>query len=215
MIASFYEQLKEGYEVIYAIRKKRKEGLFKKFVYWSYYRIQRAVSNFDIPIDSGDFGMMSRRVLNHINSMPEKSRYLRGMRSWVGYKQTGVAYERDARAAGTSNYSFRQLFALAYNGIFNFSDFPVKLITNLGIYSIVLSIVYLAYIIVKKFIFHDVPAGFTTLIAAIILFSGVQMISIGILGEYILRIYNQVRERPLYLADEQIVEGEVKKVGVS
>lgn len=210
LIESFYNKMKEGYDVVYAIRKKRKESVFMKFAYWFYYRLQRSVSNFNIPIDSGDFGMLSRRVIDQLNKMPEQSRYLRGMRSWVGFKQIGVNYDRDARAAGKTNYGFRQLFALAYNGIFNFSEFPVKFITRMGLYSIFLSMIYLVYILYKKIVFNDVPAGFTTLIVAIVLFSGVQLISIGLLGEYVLRIYNQVRNRPLFVVDKVIVDGEEK-----
>lgn len=206
LIADFYNKLSEGYDVIYAVRRKRKEGPLKKLAYWAYYRLQRSVSNFNIPIDSGDFGMISRRVVDHLNNMPEQSRYLRGMRSWVGYKQIGLEYERDARAAGTSSYSFRQLLGLAYNGIFNFSEFPVKFITRTGMYAIILSLFYLGYVLVRKIIYNDVPAGFATLIIAIILFSGVQLISIGLIGEYVLRIYNQVRNRPLFVVDKKIID---------
>jgi len=208
LIHDFYRKFKEGYDVVYAIRRKRKEGLFKRIAYWAYYRLQRSVSNFNIPIDSGDFGLMSRRVVDHLVAMPEQSRYLRGMRSWVGFKQIGLSYVRDVRSEGTSNYSFRQLLNLAFNGIFNFSEFPVKLITHLGIYSIVLSIIYIGFVVYQRIIHNDVPAGFTTLIVAIVLFSGVQLLSIGLIGEYVLRIYNQVRNRPLYIIDQVISKQE-------
>lgn len=208
IIIDFFHKSLEGFDVVYAIRSKRKENIFKKIAYWGYYRLQRSVSNFQIPIDAGDFGLMSRRVVDHLNSMPEQSRYLRGMRSWVGYKQIGLSYGRDARLEGKSNYSFRQLLNLAFNGIFNFSEFPVKLITHLGIYSIFLSIIYIAYVIYERIVHNNVPAGFTSLIIAIVLFSGVQLISIGLIGEYVLRIYNQVRNRPLFIVDEVIEKPE-------
>lgn len=204
LILDFYSKISEGYDVIYAVREKRKEGPLKRFLYWAYYRVQRSVTNFNIPLDSGDFGMLSRRALNHLNDMPEQSRYLRGMRSWIGFKQYGYRYERLARAAGQTSYTFKQLFALAYNGIFNFSEFPVKFITRMGLYSILISFIYLSYVFIRKILFNDVPAGFTTLIVAIVLFSGVQLISIGLIGEYVLRIYNQVRNRPLYIIDKII-----------
>ncbi len=206
MVSLFYTKLEEGYDVVYAVRRNRKEGFFKKLAYWLYYRLQRSVSNFKIPIDSGDFGMISRRVVDHLISMPEQSRYLRGMRSWVGFKQCGIEYERNARAEGESNYSFRKLLELAYNGIFNFSEFPIKLITRMGLYSIIFSLFYLTYVILRKIIYNDVPAGFATLIIAIILFSGVQLISLGLIGEYVLRIYNQVRNRPLFVVDKKIID---------
>ncbi|MCX6291833.1 MAG: glycosyltransferase family 2 protein [Bacteroidetes bacterium] len=204
LVLDFYSKLKEGYDVIYAIRKNRKESPLKKFAYWCYYRLQQKVSNIKIPLDSGDFSMISRRVADYINQMPEQSRYLRGMRSWVGFKQFGYAYNRDARATGETKYSLKKLFSLAFDGIFNFSDFPVRFITRLGIYTIVLSLVYISYILIRKFFFGDVPQGFTTLIIAICLFSGVQLISIGLIGEYVLRIYNQVRNRPLFVIDKII-----------
>lgn len=212
LLKDLYLKIKEGFDVVYAIREKRKEGVFKRLLYWSYYRIQQSISNYDIPLDSGDFCMISRRALDLINKMPEQSRYLRGMRSWIGFKQYGYKYERDHRAAGNSSYGFKQLLALAYNGIFNFSEFPVKFITRIGIYSILLSLVYLSYVIIKRIIYHDVPAGFTSLIVVIVLFSGVQLISIGLIGEYVIRIYNQVRNRPLFVV-QKIIFDKVEKNG--
>lgn len=204
LLSEFYKKLKEGYDVVYAVRKNRKETPLKKLAYWFYYRIQRSISNFKIPLDSGDFSMISRRVTDHLNQMPEQSRYLRGMRSWVGFKQFGYEYSRDARAAGDSKYGWKKLLGLAFNGIFNFSDFPVRFISRLGIVIILLSLVYVGYVVFEKIFFGSVPQGFTTLIIAITLFSGVQLISIGLIGEYVLRIYNQVRNRPLFVIDKII-----------
>lgn len=212
LIKPMYDKLLEGIDVVYAVRKNRKEGLLKRLLYWTYYRIQRSVSTFQIPLDSGDFGMMSRRVVDRLNSMPEQSRYLRGMRSWVGFRQEAMPYDRAARAAGESSYGFKQLLGLAYNGIFNFSEFPVKFITRMGMYSILLSVLYLSYVLIRRIFYQDVPAGFTTLIIAIVLFSGVQLISIGLLGEYVLRIYNQVRARPLFIVDK-IIHSKVEQDG--
>ncbi len=204
LLMDFYKKLKEGYDVIYAVRKNRKESSLKKLAYWLYYRLQQRVSNFKIPIDAGDFSMISRRVVDYMNMMPEQSRYLRGMRSWVGFKQLGYEYDRDARAAGEAKYGWKKLFDLAFNGIFNFSDFPVRFISRLGIMIILLSFAYIGYVLFQKIFFGNVPAGFTTLIISITLFSGVQLISIGLIGEYVLRIYNQVRSRPLFVIDKII-----------
>ncbi len=204
LLMNFYVKLKEGFDVVYAVRKNRKESEMKKFFYWLYYRLQKRVSNTKIPIDSGDFSMLSRRVVNQMNLMPEESRYLRGMRAWIGFKQTGFEYNRDARLAGETKYDWKKLFELAFNGIFNFSDLPVRFITRLGISTICISLIYILYILIKKMIGIYVPEGFTTLIIAICLFSGVQLISIGILGEYVLRIYKQVRNRPLFVIDKII-----------
>ncbi len=207
LINEFYDLLIDGYDVIYAIRKNRKESFFKKLAYSVYYRLQKKISSFNIPIDSGDFSMLSRRVVDTIVSMPEQSRYLRGMRAWVGYKQIGFEYDRDERYAGETKYSWSKLFELAFNGIFNFSDFPVKIITRLGFFTVLFSLIYFLYNIYRKIYYNDVPQGFTATILAIILFSGVQMISLGLIGEYVLRIYNQVRNRPLFVVDKIIQDG--------
>ncbi len=207
LVNEFYKLLINGYDVIYAIRKNRKESFFKKLAYSSYYRLQKKISSFNIPIDSGDFSMLSRRVVDNMNNMPEQSRYLRGMRAWVGFKQIGFEYDRDERHAGETKYSWTKLFELAFNGIFNFSDFPVKIITGLGFFTVVFSLMYFVYNIYQKIYYNNVPQGFTATILAIILFSGVQMISLGLIGEYVLRIYNQVRNRPLFVIDKIIQDG--------
>jgi dolichol-phosphate mannosyltransferase len=211
LLHAFYDLYKEGNDVIYAVRKKRKEGPLKKFAYHLFYRILKSISYIDIPLDSGDFSMMSRRIVDVLNKMPEESRYVRGMRTWIGFKQVGYEYERDERMAGDSKYSFKKLVQLAYNGIFNFSEFPIKLITNLGFLSISVSLIYLVYNIIKKYVYHAVPEGFTALLFAIILFSGVQLFSLGIIGEYVLRIFFQVKGRPLYIVKKRIVNKEEKK----
>lgn len=208
LLGEFYTQLKAGYEVIYAVRKKRKESFFKKIAYNTFYRLLKKISYIDIPLDSGDFSLLSRKVVDILNKMPEESRYIRGMRAWAGFKQIGLAYERQERQAGESKYSWQMLWKLAYNGIFNFSEFPIKFITNLGFISIAFSLIYLADTIIRKFMYGTVPQGFTALLFAIILFSGVQLLSLGIIGEYVLRIFFQVKNRPLFIISKQIVEGE-------
>lgn len=204
LLPKFYQKIEEGFDVVYAVRKKRKESWFKKFSYWAFYRIQRAVTEFEIPLDSGDFSMMSRRVVDHLNAMPEQSRFIRGLRSWVGYKQTGLEYERDERYAGDTKYSLKKLFNLAYDGIFNFSNVPLKLITKLGFYTIFISLVYISIVVFKKIFYGNIPEGFTTTIIAIALFSGVQLISLGIIGEYLARIYTQVKQRPISIVKERV-----------
>ena len=211
LLHAFYDLYKQGNDVVYAVRKKRKEGPLKKFAYHLFYRILKSISYIDIPLDSGDFSLVSRRIVDVLNKMPEESRYVRGMRTWVGFKQVGYEYERDERMAGDSKYSFKKLLQLAYNGIFNFSEFPIKLITNMGFFSISVSLIYLVYNIIKKYVYHAVPEGFTALLFAIILFSGVQLFSLGIIGEYVLRIFFQVKGRPLYIVKKRIVNKEEVK----
>jgi glycosyltransferase involved in cell wall biosynthesis len=210
LLPEFYNLYKQGYDVIYAVRKKRKEGFIKKMAYHTFYRILKYISYIDIPLDSGDFSLISRRVVDVLNKMPEESRYIRGMRTWIGFKQVGYEYDRDSRAAGDSKYSFKKLLKLAHNGIFNFSEFPIKLITNLGLLAILTSLIYLIQTIIKKYYYNSVPEGFTALLFAIVLFSGVQLISLGIIGEYVLRIFFQVKGRPLYIIKKTIIESEEK-----
>lgn len=202
----FYSYFSKGYDVVYGIRKNRKENLLKKSAYFIFYRLLKKISFIDIPLDSGDFSLISRRVADVLNKMPEESRYIRGMRSWIGFKQIGVEYERDERIAGKSKYSLSMLMKLAFNGIFNFSEIPIKFITKLGIFSVLVSLIYFIITLVKKFFFTDVPTGFTGLLFVIILFGGVQLISLGIIGEYIVRIFFQVKNRPLFIIKNRIKE---------
>jgi glycosyltransferase involved in cell wall biosynthesis len=208
LLPEFYKLFQEGNDVVYAVRKKRKENVVKRMGYHFFYRILRSISYIEIPLDSGDFALISRRVVDVLNKMPEESRYLRGMRSWIGFKQIGFAYDRDARAAGESKYSFKQLFSLAYNGIFNFSEFPVKFMSRVGIMAILISLVYFLTVVIKKMFFAHVIEGFTSLLFVIILFSGVQLLALGIIGEYVLRIFFQSKNRPLFIIKEEIVNRE-------
>jgi len=204
LILEFHEYLKKGYDVVYAVRKKRKEGFIKKAAYYFFYRIMRHMAAIHIPLDSGDFSMLSKRVVKALNDMPEESRYLRGMRSWVGFRQIGVEYERQERAAGSSKYSMRMLVRLAYNGIFNFSEYPIKFIKRMGYLSILIGLVYFSTVVIKKYFWGTVPEGFTSTVFIIIMFSGVQLIALGIIGEYVSRIFFQVKNRPLFIVRDKI-----------
>lgn len=208
LLPEFYKKLQEGYDVVYAIRKKRKENWVKRSGYYLFYRLLKSISYVEIPLDSGDFSLISRRVADVMKKMPEESRYLRGMRTWIGFKQTGFEYERDERIAGESKYSFRQLFRLAYNGIFNFSEFPIKFMTTTGALSITIALLYFFIVVIKKIFFTQVIEGFTALLFVVILFSGVQLMALGIIGEYVLRIFFQSKNRPLFVIDKEIVQGE-------
>ncbi len=207
LLPLFLKKMDEGFDVVYGIRKKRKEGFFKKCSYKLYYRLLKNFSTIAMPLDAGDFSLISKRVVQQLNRMPEESRYVRGMRSWVGFNQAGIEYERDARYSGEPKYSMRSLFKLAFNGVFNFSEIPVRLIGFVGFITVLLSLCYLAVTIFKKFVYGTVPEGFTALIFAIVLFSGVQLLSLGIIGEYVLRIFFQVKQRPLFIVKSKIVNG--------
>ncbi len=209
LLTDFYKLYQDGYDVVYAVRRKRKENIIKRTAYFLFYRLLKSISYIDMPLDSGDFALLSRRVADVMNKMPEESRYLRGMRTWIGFKQIGFEYERSERMAGESKYSFKQLFNLAYNGIFNFSEFPIKFMTRMGAVSICVALAYFAVVVVKKLFYADVIEGFTSLLFVVILFSGVQLIALGILGEYILRIFFQSKDRPLFIVKEKIVDGQI------
>jgi polyisoprenyl-phosphate glycosyltransferase len=208
LLPEFYRELQAGNDVVYAVRRKRKENAFKKTGYYLFYRLLKSISYVDIPLDSGDFALISRRVADVLIQMPEESRYLRGMRSWVGFSQKGLEYERDERVAGESKYSFKLLFRLAYNGIFNFSEFPIKFMARTGAVAILISLLYFIIVVIKKFFFTEVIEGFTALLFVIILFSGVQLLALGIIGEYVLRIFFQAKGRPLFIIKEEIVNRE-------
>jgi len=206
LVEDLFLLYKEGYDVVYAVRESRKEGFFKVVFYKIFYRMLQKIASIDMPLDSGDFSLLSRRVVDIMNAMPEESRYLRGMRSWIGFKQIGFKYSRPDRQAGNTQYSLRQLFKLAMNGIFNFSEFPIKFITFLGVSTMSISVIYFIMTLVKKFTSGYVPDGFTAIIFLIILFGGVQLISIGIIGEYLIRVFFQVKKRPLFIIKELIID---------
>ena len=206
LLEEFYKHYQRGFDVVAGVRRKRKESGAKRLSYHLYYRLQKMMAHSESIEDSGDFSLISRRVVDVLNSMPEENRYLRGMRSWIGFKQTGVEYERDARAAGEPKYSWRMLLQLAYSGIFNFSNLPLKFITYTGVLAIFVSIGYLTHTLYKKYILQDTPEGFTGLLFTVILLGGVQLVSVGILGEYIARIFFQVKSRPLFLVRQHIAD---------
>lgn len=207
LLQTFLQKMDDGYDVVYGIRKKRKESFFKRLSYKFYYRLLKRFSNIKMPLDAGDFSLISKRVVTQLNRMPEESRYIRGLRSWVGYKQAGIEYDRDERKSGKPKYSVVSLFKLAFNGIFNFSEFPIRFIGFVGFFSILLSLIYLVIVLYEKIAHGHVPQGFTTLIFAIVLFSGVQLLSLSIIGEYVLRIFFQVKQRPLFIVKSRIVKG--------
>ena len=210
LLEELYAKFTEGYEVVYAIRRKRKEVWWKRLAYQVYYRLVVRLSKVKLPLDSGDFALISKRVVDIMNKMPEESRYLRGLRTWVGFKQTGIEYERHPRAAGEAKYDIKMLFRLAYNGIFNFSTSPITFISYLGFFSVLLSFFYFLFVLYLRVFTEVVPSGFTALVFLIILFGGVQLLSIGIIGEYLIRVFFQTKNRPLFLVDRYIINQEEK-----
>lgn len=198
-IPSFLEEQKKGFDVVFARRVRRKEGWLLRLSYFMFYRLIAAVSNVRLPLDSGDFALLSRRVVDNLRAIPEHHRYLRGLRTWVGFRQTGLPIERSERAAGRSKYGSIKLVRLALDGIFAFSMAPLRAASLLGLATITGSLLYAAYAIYVKLFLGRSPTGFTALIVAIALLSGVQLLVLGVIGEYLGRVYDEAKGRPLYV----------------
>jgi len=206
ILPQFFKKAEEGYDVVFAIRKKRKESTMMKLAYATYYRFLKSIADIDIPLDSGDFCVMRRRVVDAINLLPERNRFIRGIRTWVGYKQVGFEYERDARLAGESKYNFKRLLKLAFDGIFSFSYVPFKFMFYLGLLALIFSILGGIWVIYMKFFttnYNQVP-GFATTIMLLIFLGGLQLFCMGVMGEYIKRIYDEIKQRPPYIVESTI-----------
>lgn len=189
----------QGYDTVYAVRTKRKEGLFYRLAYWLFYRLLCGTSREGVPMDAGDFCLIDRRVADAINSLPESGRFVRGLRAWVGFRQIGVEVERNARAAGTSKYTFGKLVRLAADGIMDFSWIPLRAVSAAGFLSIIAAVVYLATILLLEALGHIEIAGWTTVVLLVIGFGGMILLSLGVIGEYLGRTYAEVKRRPAYI----------------
>ncbi len=199
LIATFLTKWREGYDVVYATRRARKgEGFFKLMTARLFYRTIRRMTNVSIPVDTGDFRLLSRRVVDALGQTREKHRFLRGLVSWVGFNQIGVEYERDARHSGVTKYPLSKMMKFAIDGITSFSEIPLRFATYLGFVVSIIAFVYAVLVLVLKVFGLNEP-GYTSMMSAILFLGGVQLITIGIAGEYLGRIYDQVKERPLYL----------------
>jgi dolichol-phosphate mannosyltransferase len=202
----FIEAWEKGSAVVYAVREKRKENFIKRGSYWFFYRLLSRIVSFPIPEDSGDFCLMDRRVVEVLKAMPERNRFVRGLRAWAGFKQTGLTYERQARSAGQPKYNIHKLFKLAFDGICSFSTAPLRIVFYIGLWVSLLAFLGIAFTLSQK-IFPDFYArygfpqvqGFTTIVSSVLFLGGIQLISLGVIGEYIGRIYDEVKRRPLWV----------------
>ena len=202
VLPQFIARWREGYDVVYAIRARRKEALPLRLAYAFFYRVLRIVSQIDIPLDAGDFCIMDRRVVDLLCAMPERARFVRGLRSWIGLRQVGLRYERASRAAGESKYTISRLIYLALDGIVSFSFAPLRFISVTGIIVSATSIALAVYYTFQRLTIGLSPPGFATLVVAFFLLSGVQLVTIGVIGEYIGRIFEEVKRRPMYIVRE-------------
>jgi polyisoprenyl-phosphate glycosyltransferase len=204
-------KLKEGYDVVYAVRKKRKEHALKRAAYALFYRFLRFVAEVDIPLDSGDFCLMRQRVVATLRRMPERNVFVRGLRAWTGFRQIGLEYERDSRAAGETKYPFKRLLRLATDGVFAFSTLPLRMATYAGFAAVALSVVaglfVLAWRIIGfRFMGHtatELP-GWAAVAGGMLFIAGVQFLILGCMGEYLGRIYAEVKQRPRWIIRETL-----------
>ena len=205
-LARFLQRCRDGYDVVYAIREKRKESIFKRAAYFVYYRVLRFLANIDIPLDSGDFCVLSRRALDTLNALPERNRFVRGLRTWIGYRQIGLAYERHARAAGAPKYTLRSLTNLALDGLINFSYKPLRVLAVAGLFvgvmAVIAGILFFLQSVTNTTVWgynpRDAP-GWTSLILTILFLSAMQLFGLGVMGEYIGRLFEETKRRPPFV----------------
>jgi len=209
VIGRMLAKWREGFEVVYAVRTKRKDPLLKRLLAWGFYRVLARFVSFAVPRDAGDFCLLDRKVIDVLNTLPERNRYLRGLRSWCGFRQVGIEFERQARAAGSPQYTFARSLKLALDGVVSFSASPLRLATHLGFW--VSSLAFLGAlftfaqkIFAKQFarIGLEPGPGFPTVVISILFLGGVQLICLGIVGEYLGRVYDEVKGRPLWIVHE-------------
>lgn len=203
IIPKLLQKAKEGFDVVFAVKKKRKENILRRVLFRSFYRILNSISQFKMPLDAGTFSLLNRKVADILIKLPERNKYFSGLRSWVGFKQTGIIYEREPRFAGQPA-SFSRLFKLALDGMLSFSYIPLRLASFLGfIFATVAFGLILLVILLRIFLGFGI-VGWASTMSTVLLMGGVQLITLGIIGEYLARIYDEVKNRPEYIISEKI-----------
>jgi glycosyltransferase involved in cell wall biosynthesis len=210
-ISRLLAKWREGYEVVFATRKRRKDPLLKRILAWGFYRLLEKMAPLPMARDAGDFCLLDKKVVAVMNSLPERSRYLRGLRTWCGFRQTSVEFDRHERAAGLPQYTFKKSFKLAMDGLFSFSAEPLRLATYLGLWVSMFAFFGVVFTLAQKLFSHQFArigfepgAGFPTIVISVLFLGGVQLICLGILGEYISRIYEEVKGRPLWILRDAV-----------
>ena len=203
LIIDMYEKINKGFDVVYAKRRSRKDrSVVKKAAYKLFYKILAAISQIEIPLDTGDFRMMKKNVVDELLKMQESNKFLRGQIAWLGFNQTYVEYDRDVRAAGEPGYTYYKLFRLALDGIISFSNMPLRVATIMGFFVFLLSLLIILYTLYSYFYHEYTPQGWASLMISVLFIGGIQLFTIGIIGEYIGRIQTEVRKRPLFVVKE-------------
>jgi polyisoprenyl-phosphate glycosyltransferase len=204
LIPEFVRWWRDGYDVVYGTRSTRAgESGLKKFTASAFYRVMERLSATPVPRDTGDFRLLSRRALNAMKSLRERQRFMKGLFAWVGYRQKAVVYERDARFAGSSKFNYWRLWNFALEGITSFSGAPLKVATYVGILTALLAFVFGLFVFTKALLYGDPVRGYPTLLLVVLFLGGVQLMALGMIGEYLGRLYVEVKQRPLYLIDEK------------
>jgi dolichol-phosphate mannosyltransferase len=203
LITEMYAKMKEGYDVVYAKRKSRQgETFMKKLTAKVFYRLLQRITSVNIPVDTGDFRIISHKIVKVLKQMPEQQKYLRGQIAWAGYRQTYIEYERQQRHAGETGWPYRKMIRFALDGITSFSNFPLKFATASGIIVFVISFLLMLYALYSRFVTKEFVAGWTSLMLVVLFIGGIQLLSIGIIGEYISRMSANIRNRPLYIIED-------------
>lgn len=206
LIGEMYQKMKEGYEVVYAKRRSRQgESFLKKFTAKMFYRTLGSLTSISIPVDTGDFRIMHKQIVEVLKQMPEQQKFLRGQISWIGFNQTYIEYDRQERQGGKTGYTYKKMIRLALDGITSFSNAPLKFATISGFLVSGIAFFIMLYALYSRFISREYVAGWTSLILSVMFIGGIQLISIGIIGEYISRISTNIRNRPLYIIRESSI----------
>lgn len=206
LIPKMLEKWEKGYQVVYAKRTAREgERRLKRWTASLFYWLLNKLTDIKIPQNTGDFRLMDRKVVLEMRKMKERNRFVRGLSSWVGFSQIGVEYKRNQRYAGETKYSLRKMLKFAFDGIFSFSQKPLKIALNIGFFSIFVGLLLIIYVFLGKIFFPDITVpGWASLLIAVVFFGGVQLFTIGIIGEYIGRIYDEIKNRPLYIIKKEM-----------
>lgn len=195
---------KEGYEVVYTVKRSRKEGALKRFAFHAFYRLMQRFSSIPVPMEAGNFSLLDHKVMTVLRAMPERNRYIAGMRAWAGFRQTGIEFDRGARFAGKPQMTLVRLLNLAFDGIFSFSNAPLRLATYVGVVTAVMSFLVMLWVLYEKLFTTKATPGWASPVVSILFIGGLILLTLGIIGEYLGRIYDEVKHRPLYVIRDKV-----------
>lgn len=215
VIEQFFDRWHAGCEVVYGVRRKRKEGILKRAAYAAFYRSMRMVAQIEVPLDAGDFCLMDRKVVDALKRLPESHRFLRGLRSWVGFRQAGVEYERQGRHAGEPKYTLGKLVRLAVSGYVGFSTVPLRIASWLGLGVAAVGFLVAVWAVATRILDIPSPRGWASTIAVVMFLGGIQLLVLGVMGEYLGRVYDEARARPSYIVGRTVGFGEQHPLGVA